>query len=72
MVRPQTPGRPRAEPEAYAFGRCEAITNSCSAVGISRRFDHNSHYACLFYHERLAAAGISESTGMVGSLMRTH
>ncbi|MGV9181792.1 IS3 family transposase [Arcanobacterium canis] len=44
----------------------QAITNAKSTVDLVHHSDHGAQYVSLVYHERLAAAGISESTGSVG------
>ena len=40
--------------------------NAKTTTGLVHHSDHGSQYVSLVYHERLAAAGIAESTGSVG------
>ena len=44
----------------------QTITNALSTADLIHHSDHGAQYVSLVYHERLAAAGISESTGSIG------
>ncbi len=44
----------------------QAIYNAKTTSGLVHHSDHGSQYVSVAYHERLAMAGIAESTGTVG------